>query len=216
MADKADIKTRIDSVLEDPSTKFIANVYATALLDAAAEKNVSSQDVLEEFESFLEDVLAQQPTFRSLLVEGILNRDKVLGLIDRCVGPFASELFTNFLRILARHDRVSLVVQICQQVRELHEDRTGAKRVQVKSAADLSNEAVEKIRQQLDGKFGFHSILEVEVDPAILGGLVIQIGDTVYDSSLRTRLNQLRGRLRERSLHEVQSRRDRFSHPEGD
>ncbi|MCA9036130.1 MAG: F0F1 ATP synthase subunit delta, partial [Planctomycetaceae bacterium] len=47
------------------------------------------------------------------------------------------------------------------------------------------------------------------------GGLIIQVGDTVYDSSLRSRLQQLRGRLVEKALNEIQSGRDRFSHTEG-
>ena len=54
------------------------------------------------------------------------------------------------------------------------------------------------------------------VDPDILGGLRIRVGDTVYDGSLRARLTQLRHRVRERSLHEIQSGRNRFSHSERD
>jgi F-type H+-transporting ATPase subunit delta len=49
-----------------------------------------------------------------------------------------------------------------------------------------------------------------------LGGIVIRVGDTIYDSSLALRIKQLRERLRQRSLHEIQSGRDRFGHPEGD
>ena len=55
-----------------------------------------------------------------------------------------------------------------------------------------------------------------EVNPAILGGMVIRVGDTVYDSSLKARLRQLRGRLKQQATHEIQSGRDRFRHPEGD
>ena len=55
-----------------------------------------------------------------------------------------------------------------------------------------------------------------QVDESLIGGLVIQVGDTVYDSSLRTRIKTLAGRLTERTLNEIQSGRDRFSHPEGD
>jgi probable F420-dependent oxidoreductase len=65
-------------------------------------------------------------------------------------------------------------------------------------------------------RFGFDAILETSQDPELIGGMVIQVGDTVYDASLKTRISQLRDRLRQRSLNEVQSGRDRFSHPEGD
>ena len=55
--------------------------------------------------------------------------------------------------------------------------------------------------------------LTIEVDPALIGGLVVQVGDDVYDASVRNRLEQLRHRLIEGKTHEIQSRRDHFSYP---
>jgi F-type H+-transporting ATPase subunit delta len=51
-----------------------------------------------------------------------------------------------------------------------------------------------------------------QVDPALIGGLIVQIGDDVYDASVRSRLQQLRNRLIEGRTHEIQSRRDQFSY----
>ena len=65
-------------------------------------------------------------------------------------------------------------------------------------------------------QFGFDAILEESVDAELLGGIVLQVGDTVYDSSLRSRLKMLQGRLVERAFNEIQIGRDRFSHPDGD
>ena len=94
--------------------------------------------------------------------------------------------------------------------------RGGRKSVQVTSSQPLDHEALESIRVKLDSAFPFTPILETRVDSSLIGGLVIQVDNTVYDSSLRTRIRQLRDRMRERSLHEIQSGRDRFSHPAGD
>ncbi len=55
-------------------------------------------------------------------------------------------------------------------------------------------------------------VITLEVDPALIGGLVVQVGDAVYDASVRNRLERLRGRLIERKTHEIQSRRDHFSY----
>ena len=213
MVDPQTPKTRIASVVQDPSAQAVARVYADAFLDAAA--SVGVQDALEEFASFLDDVLALHPDFESLLT-GILGRDDKIAIINRVVEPLGSELFTNFLRVLARHERLDLLWLILNESRHKHEVRTGRERVQVTSAKTLSGEHLEKIRQCLDEALPFEPILETNVDPSLLGGLVIRVGDTVYDSSLRTRMKQLRQRLRQRSLHEIQSGRDRFSHPEGD
>ena len=85
----------------------------------------------------------------------------------------------------------------------------------VKAAKPLTSSARDKITSQLKEKFGFTPIIQEEIDESLLGGIVIQVGDTVYDSSLRTRMKQLRESLRERALNEIQSGRDRFSNPEG-
>ena len=87
---------------------------------------------------------------------------------------------------------------------------------QVSSAIPLSADALSQIQARLESAFPFQPIVETTIDPTLLGGLRIRVEDTVYDGSLRARLKQLRHRVRERSLHEIQTGRNRFSHPEGD
>ncbi len=118
----------------------------------------------------------------------------------------------NFLRVLARHDRLDLLPLILRESRLKHELASGKRRVQVRSARELTEEMKQRIRKQLAETLNFDPILETRVDPSLLGGVVIRIGDTVYDSTLRSRMKQLRERMRQRSLHEIQSGRDRFSH----
>jgi F-type H+-transporting ATPase subunit delta len=132
------------------------------------------------------------------------------------VAPKSSEYFANFLKVLIRHGRIDLIAEIRQVVVQIQEELAGKKRVQIRSAKPLSDKSRSEITNQLKSKLGFDPILQESVDESLIGGLIIQVGDTVYDSSLRTRLKTLTGRLTERTLHEIQSGRDRFSHPEGD
>jgi len=171
---------------------------------------------LEELTSFVDAVLGKYPDFAALLGSAGLGRDVKLKMIERAIAPFASELFTSLLKTLARHDRLDLIAVISAECRLIQEQRKGQKRVQVAGAVAFSESAVEQIRQRLTSHFDFEPIIETETDPSLIGGLVVRIGNTVYDSSLKTRLKQLRTRLSERSHHEIQSGRDRFSHPEGD
>lgn len=207
-------RPHIQSVLEDPGAQGLARVYATAFLDAA--DSVGVEQALEEFESFLVDVLQRNPEFDRLLRSGMLGREERLRLLEQVVAPHASPLFASFLRVLARHDRLDILPVIFRRARQEHEKRVGQGRVQVTSARPLSGENLRTIEQRLAAALPFQPIIETRTDPSLLGGIVIRVGDTVYDGSLRTRMKQLRGRLREGSLHEIQSRRDRFSHPEGD
>jgi len=201
-------------VFEDPSAQAVARTYAEAFVNAA--KLAGVEGALEEFGSFLDDVVGKHPEFRDLLLSGVLNRDEKLGILNRVVAGRGSELFTNFLRVLAKHDRLDLLPLILKESRLKHELSQGKRRVRVLSAAPLSQETLAKIGGRLSQMLAFEPILENKTDPTVLGGVVIQVGDTVYDSSLRTRMKQLRARLRQRSLHEIQSGRDRFSPPERD
>jgi F-type H+-transporting ATPase subunit delta len=213
MADKTQLKTRIESVMEDPHTGAVARVYADAFLNAIPADQTG--EALEEFRSFVEDVLDKQADFSRLLLSGTVSRDVKLALIDRVLTGRASDLFTNFLRVLARHDRLDLLPLILAQSEMEYEKRSGRGRVQVVSAQPLSDSVLEKIRERLAAQLSFQPVLEPAVDPDILGGLRIRVGDTVYDGSLRARLKQLTARVRERSLHEIQSGRNRFSSSEG-
>ena len=200
-------------VLEDPSAKAVARVYVTAFLDAAGEKKQA--ELLDEFTSFHDEVLLKNEQFNKLLTSEMTSTDEKLGLIERVVKPRASEILTNFLSVLARHGRIELLPLILAETWSEHERRQGKLRVQVKSAVSLSEEQLDRIKNRLQDALSTEPILMPTTDADLLGGLVIQVGDTVYDGSLKTRLRVLQQRLRERYLNEIQSGRDRFSSPEG-
>ena len=214
MAGKPQIKTRIESVMEDPHLGAVARIYADAFLNAIPAGQ--HEESVDELRSLVNDVLDKQPEFSRLLLSATISRDVKLGLIDRVLTGRASDLLTNFLRVLARHDRLDLLPLVLAQAGIELEKRTGLKRVQVISAQPLSESQLTSIRERLAADLAVQPVLEAAVDPEILGGLRIRVGDTVYDSTLRTRLNQLRTTVRERSLHEIQSGRNRFSSSERD
>lgn len=212
MADLSET-ARVASVLEDPSSQAIAQVYANSYLNVAG---ANAAGAVEELQSFCDDVLARNGEYRNLLTGGMLNRDDQLSLIDRTVKPHASQLLSNFLCVLARHERLNLVEQIAFIAQREHEKRTGHRRVQVTSSRNLDGATLDRIKSRLREVFKFEPILEPSVEPSLLGGLVVRVENSVYDGSLKSRLGQLAKRVHQRSLHEIQSGRDRFSHPEGD
>lgn len=218
MADLEQPPTKIASVMEDPSAQAVARVYSEAFLAAARGANPEGgmEGSFEEYRSFLDDVLANQPQFCDLLMSGLVNRDDKVKMIDNVVGTHASPVFVNFLRVLARHERLELLPLVLRLAEAKHEEQSGKRPVRLVAAKPLNDEQLGKIYHRLNEQLPFDPVLRPEVDESLLGGLLIQIGDTVYDSTLRSRMNQLRDGLRRRTLHEIQSGRDRFSHPEGD
>ena len=204
-----ELKTRPDHVLEDPGAQAVASLYARSFLEAA--KGAEAVDAVGEIDSFVDDVLGGQPDFRQVLVADTISRDDRIALVDRAIAPHCSEFFANFLKVLIRHGRIELLEQIRGVVTTIRETEAGQQRVQIRSARPLSDASRRQITDQLKSKLGFDPILIESVEESLIGGLVIQVGDIVYDSSLRTRVRTLAGRLTERTLNEIQSGRDRFS-----
>lgn len=204
-------KTRPDHVLEDPSAKAVARMYAQAFLNATG----ATPAALDEFTSFIDEVLLKFPDFARLLTGEMTGREEKLRLIERIVAGRATPLFANFLRVLGRHDRLQLLPLILGEAWLEFERRSGRQRVTVRSAAPLTGAQMQRVQSRLAATLPFEPILLPVVDPGLIGGLVIQIGDTVHDGSVRTRLKNLGNRLREKYVHEIQSGRNRFSHSEG-
>ncbi len=204
---------RVTSVLEDPSVQSVARVYAVALLDAVPAGEAAA--IVEEAVSFVTEVLDPQPQFERLLCTVVTQQDLKLQLVERVVAPRATPVFANFLRVLIRHDRADLLRTVVAVAERELESRSGKVRVRVTSATPLTEASTAALVESLTRSLAAVPILETKVDPALLGGVVIRVGDTVYDGSVRIRLKQLRARLRERCLNEVQRGRDRFRHPEG-
>lgn len=204
-------QTRPDHVLEDPSAKAVAQMYAQAFLNATS----ATSDALDEFTSFIDDVLEPNPEFSQLLTSEAFGRDDKLALLERVVANRATPLFANFLRVLGRHDRLNLLPLILGEAWREFERRNGKRRVTVRSATPLTEAQLDRVRSKLAATLAEEPILQPEVDESLIGGLVIQIGDTVHDGSVRTRLKNLGNRLKEKYVHEIQSGRNRFSHSEG-
>jgi len=192
----------------------VAKVYASALVDAA-EAAGQTEAVMDELDSFLIDVLAAAPKLEVVLGSALVSPDEKSALLDKALRGQASPLFLNFLKVVSHHGRLDILRPIHQAAHDLYDQMRGIVRVQVASAADLEEplklELTDSVRRIVGGK----PVLEMEVWPELVGGMMMRVGDTVYDGSISTRLEKIRQEMIDRSVHEIQSRRDRFSSPEG-
>ena len=84
-------------------------------------------------------------------------------------------------------------------------------RVSVKSAVPLTEEQTASLREMIGRRTGLEPMIAARVDEALLGGMIVQVGDKVFDSSVRTRIETIRNQLLARSSYEIQAGRDRFS-----
>jgi F-type H+-transporting ATPase subunit delta len=193
----------------------IARVYAEALLNAA-EKAGQPDLAIEELTSLIKDVYRAEPGFEAFLSSGAIGRDRKAVTIDRVFKGRASDLFVNFLQVLNTHERLSLLRPILAALVDLNIERRHRVKVHVRSAVPLSDAERDRLINEVRQTLNLEPILETGVDADLLGGLVVRVGDHLFDCSVRARIDSLRNQLIERSSYEIQSRRDRFRTTNGD
>jgi F-type H+-transporting ATPase subunit delta len=152
------------------------------------------------------------PQLETMLNSPAIGKARKDELIQAVFGQGrSSPLFLNFLRLLNQKDRLGLLRMIAVAFRNLRDERANRLRVLIESAFPLTEQQTELLRKTLAEKLNKIPDLVVRVKPELIGGLVIHVGDRVFDSSIRTKLATLRNLLSDRGTYAIQSGRDRFS-----
>jgi F-type H+-transporting ATPase subunit delta len=194
----------------DMGAQRVAHTYAEALLNAAQKQN-QARETLEDFDALIGQVLHAKPELEKFLSSMAVGRDAKRAVLQSAFSGRMSDLLTNFLLVVNDHDRLDLLRSIVAAYREEYERRTNHVRVIVRSAVPLADDQRERLKTELRSALSREPVLELKVDPDLLGGLVVRVGDQLFDGSVRSRIDSIRKQLIERSSHEIQSGRDRFS-----
>ena len=168
--------------------------YARALFSLASEENRVS-GVREELRR-LGAALEASPELRAVLVQPLVpaaERRRVLEAVAEKLA--ASSLLQRFYAFLIDQRRLISFEAIEAEFVRLADEAAGRAKARVRTAQALSAEQLARLARALTARAGRTIELEVEVDPTLVGGLVAQLGDTVYDGSLKTQLSQLRSAL---------------------
>ncbi len=198
----------------DVGVEHVANVYAKALLGAARNAGQLAA-VVEEFDDLLAEVLDKFPKLETVLVSALVSVREKYGVIDRTLGGRASALMIAFLKVVARHGRLDCLRAIHHQTHVMYDKMRKRVRVELTTATPVETAEVRRIMDGLREKLDGEPVLEQHIDPELIGGAVIRVGDVVYDGSIANQLKLLRQRMNQRSANEIQSRRDRFRHTAG-
>lgn len=172
----------------------IARIYVESLLPVAARAG-QAEDLGDELETLIREVLGQHPRVAAFFTSPALTRRAREPILAAALKETASPLLRKFVGVLNQNNRLDLLPAISAAYREALDERAGRVRVWVRSAAPLGDAERNELRQALATSLGKEPILAVRVDPELLGGLMIQVGDRVYDSTVRSRLDALRTHL---------------------
>ena len=167
----------------------LAQVYANALFEVASEHEVADdvRDQLGQFADELEDNRDLQIFLFSPYFSSQEKRDGIRKIVEG-----ADERFLNFLELLAERHRMPAIFRIRRAYDALWRVENKLLPVTVTSAIELDEGLVEGVGKRIEEQTGKKVELTSNVDPDVLGGLVLQVGNMVLDASIRNRLEQLR------------------------
>lgn len=174
----------------------VADVYAAALFELAGEASVE-QAVHDELRGLIE-LMRDQPGLDALFTSSAIDDDDREQSLERIFRGRLSDLVLNTLQVMNWHGRLTLLPQLLRAYVLRLEDARGQVEVVATSAVELDDAQRGAVRDVAEGLAGKQPLVEYLVDPQLIGGLVLQIGDYRYDNSIRRHLHAARARLHDR------------------
>ena len=170
-----------------------ASRYAKALMDVLyPDKADAGLQQLRQFAS----VLAEQPDAQRVFENPTISGEGRKGLMKTIADALAFDaVVRNFLNLLVERNRLGLITEVVAAYEKLLDEKQGVVRALVTSAHPLDAAQQKEVAAKLETLTGKQVRVELSVDPSLIGGLVAQVGSTVYDGSIRQQLTAFKNRL---------------------
>jgi len=171
-----------------------ANRYSLALYELANESNVILK--IEENSNALLKLISKSIDFKDLLKDPTVSQEDLNKVIDKISQNSNLELlFKNFLNFLISKRRFFYVEQILKKFNEICSEKRGELKAEISSAKELTQNEINKITDELSNNFKSKVKLNYNHDKSLIGGLVVQVGSTMIDTSIKKKLQQIENRM---------------------
>ena len=166
----------------------IARPYALAAFESG-----KGRQELPEWKAFLDSAayMVKQPSIAKILDNPEVQSDKLLELFQGVLSKQLNADRTNFLRLVAQNKRLYALAEVAEYFNGLCAALDKISKVRVVTAIDVQEDFRQKLTQSLTKRIHRDVTLQCEVDPSILGGAIIHVGDRVIDGSVRGKLSRL-------------------------
>ena len=192
-----------------PGALKLAKVYAQAIIEAA-EKKQCRIAMLAELRAIVHKVLPKVPAAGAVFASPRVTLEEKAAIIERIFAGKVLPTTLHSLHVLARHGRLGMLKEVVAAAEQLANEREGNKAATFTTALALDSDEQGHVVTEIEHALGVSLAPTFIVNPDVLGGLVVRIADTVYDHSIATSLVRLGDRLKQRSIYEIQHRRDRL------
>jgi F-type H+-transporting ATPase subunit delta len=168
----------------------LAGRYAIALFELA--RDAKQIETVGASLATLRRAIDESEDLRTLIGSPLVARDEQASALGAVVGSLALDALTgNFVGVLAQNRRLAQLPNVIRAFNLLAARHRGEITAEVTSARPLADDQIAAIKQHLRSRMGRDIAVDLSVDPAILGGLVVKVGSQMIDSSIRTKLNTL-------------------------
>ena len=193
----------------DTGVLRLAKVYAQAIVEAA-DRKACRREVLAELGVIVRDVLPKVPAAYAVFASPRVSPQEKGSMIDRICAGKVLPTTLHSLHVLARHGRLGIVAEVVTAAERLANELDGRNPAIITTAVPLDAAEQSRIFAEIERLLSVALAPTFVVNPNVLGGLIVRVQDTVYDHSIATSLVRLGDRLKQRSNHEIQYRRDRL------
>jgi F-type H+-transporting ATPase subunit delta len=201
--------TNGQATVMDVTEEQVARVYARAFMNVVIRRD-DADSLVEEIESLADDVLAKVPAFEKTLRSSLVPQEQKEALLDRVFAPRASQTLLNFLKVLARHNRLELLRPIARLLKQMHAEHRGLLEVLIRVASPLDPQLKSELEGRLRTRFGKEPVLRVTVEPSLIAGIIMRIGDQVFDGSLANQFELARRAMIARAVEHIETKPEKF------
>ena len=171
-----------------------AERYSLALFELSDENNILTQ--IEDQSLFFLNLIYQSKDFTNLIKDPTTSQQDLLNIINKISENNKFEkLFKNFLSFLIQKRRFFFIERILKSFIEICSRKRGELKAELKSAKKLSSEEIKKITEELTKNFSSKIRLNYKHDESLIGGLVVQIGSAMVDTSIKNKLQQIENKM---------------------
>lgn len=192
----------------DTDQQQLGDVYAKALLEFGKESG-NLDKLVDELEAVVSAVDGAEG-FKDALDSPRINLDQKVALLDKAFGGKIDKGLANFLKVVGRKGRFDCLGSIASSARKMQNEMSGRVQAILTSATEVDSDVKDKIAKKLSAVLGKEVKLDSVVDPKIIGGVVVRIGDTVYDASVINKLDQVRARAVKKAADAIREKLDKF------
>lgn len=173
----------------------IAAPYARAFADVVFEAHLNANDVQQQLNDFVA-AWRESADLRELFLDPSFPSDQKVAILDKLNARLGMSVqVRNFIAVLIQHDRLNMLDEILAEYRKEMNRRLGISEVQVTTARPLDADERQEIERRVAALTGTQVQATYHEDKSLLGGVVVRVGSTVYDGSVKGRLDRLKEQL---------------------